>query len=126
MNKISYCFLLVLMLSACHTTKNNTGAADTAGKCFAKVMSHDASQSEDNPKMEWQEVVCEADITVALLRDIHSILVKAGLNPGPHPMGPELTPAFTEALGVYQIKNQLPQGHLDMETMAHMGLASEM
>lgn len=69
---------------------------------------------------EWREVVCNANITSALTRQVQAALRTMGYDPGPvdNVMGP-LTKA---ALVKFQRDKGLPVGQLDIETLKALGI----
>lgn len=69
---------------------------------------------------EWQEVVCQANITNSLMRSVQSVLSNAGYYSGA--IDGINGSGTKSALAKYQEANGLPIGGLNAATIAHMGL----
>lgn len=68
----------------------------------------------------WVEVLCRDQATPALMYQIYQSLQIEGYQPGP--TADALTPQAREALRRFQKERGLPQGHLDFETLAELGI----
>lgn len=69
---------------------------------------------------EWREVLCAADITAERTRSIQRALRERGFDPGP--IDNVIGRQTREALLNFQRKNGLPEGSLDVETLAALGI----
>ena len=68
---------------------------------------------------EWREVICESDFTREILNDIVEKLISA------HYLGERHITYDIEvrkALVEFQKDNNLPVGHVDLETLKHLGI----
>jgi len=69
---------------------------------------------------EWREVVCQGDVTEALVRKVQSALQSRGYDPGP--VDNNLGAQTKAALVKFQQDNGLPVGQLDYETLRALGI----
>lgn len=71
---------------------------------------------------EWKPILCESTYTMQFLFDLQNALRESGhytrkLNVE------KMDNKIKSALSKYQIENKLPEGHLDYETLNHLGIA---
>ena len=69
---------------------------------------------------EWREVLCQADVTIERIRTIQRALKSRGYDPGP--LDNILGERTRAALLRFQRDNGLPEGSLDLETLAALGV----
>ena len=68
----------------------------------------------------WNEILCTDKATTYTIQRVQRALVSKGYNPGPQ--DGVLGEKTKDALRVYQEKNGLPIGNLNMETLRHLGI----
>lgn len=71
---------------------------------------------------EWREVLCENDLTKSIISDIQTALKYKLLYNGE--INGKLDSITKEALRNFQKRNNLPQGQLDLETLAMLGIST--
>ncbi|HRK28483.1 MAG TPA: peptidoglycan-binding domain-containing protein [Chitinophagales bacterium] len=71
---------------------------------------------------DWVEVLCEAKVTAAKVREVQEALKTRGYDPGPadNVMGPRTKAALVQ----FQKDNGLPTGNLNVETLRALGVSS--
>lgn len=82
-----------------------------------------SKKNRNRKETEWQEVVCNSDITKELIRNIEVVLIQENylINyiEGQHD---KITPEVKEAYVNYQEHHNLPIGQLNLTTLEHMGI----
>ena len=69
---------------------------------------------------EWREVLCNYQVTTAVVQQVQAALKSRGYDPGPvdNVMGTRTKAALTK----FQKDNGLPVGQMDTETMKALGI----
>ncbi|HRK26426.1 MAG TPA: peptidoglycan-binding domain-containing protein [Chitinophagales bacterium] len=72
---------------------------------------------------DWVEVLCEAKVTAAKVREVQEALKTRGYDPGPadNVMGPRTKAALVQ----FQKDNGLPTGNLNIETLRALGVSGK-
>jgi len=117
---------LLMLVSSCIASQSNSGAdtpgtysesvstAPEYGKCYAKC------RVGDSQKTEWQEILCKADTTPEMIRELQNALNAEGLYKGA--IDGKMNGAMTTALTEYQKANGLPTNNLNMATLKKLGV----
>jgi len=71
---------------------------------------------------EWREVLCERDVTLAVVTRIQSSLRELGYYDGQNARTAIIDAKTKASLTAYQKDHQLPVGNLDLETLDALGL----
>lgn len=76
--------------------------------------------TKGEPHMEWRRIICETNVTPALVSDLQAALNAKGFAAG-EPNG-TINAQTLKALEGYQAANRLPQGGVTIETLASLGV----
>lgn len=114
--------LLWCLLEYPMTIKTNKVLLDTTQSSNYHIETYKAFRNVTNkgPYIAWKEIVCEADRTIELIKEVQTALDDAVNSKGS--INGIFNQDWKNALVDYQYKFKLPLGQLDKETMAHLGL----
>jgi len=76
-----------------------------------------------DPRLEWQPVLCQVNISEDIIAQVQKALTQEGFEPGP--IDGVMGRGTTRAISLYQQANQIADGGLTMETLEKLGVDLE-